>query len=109
MSAGTECEIAAADLRAGSLIRIRGKQQGIVVRCNHGEVWLTGTNDPEDHVLLAGHTLLWQNRGAVYVQALTDARLSVGAVAGEPAEKSGGAGRGLYQVLSWIGRGFARA
>ena len=108
MSAGTDCEIAAADLRAGSLIRIRGKQQGIVVRCNHGEVWLTGTNDPQDHVLLAGHTLLWRNRGTMYVQALTDAHLSVGAAA-EPVEKTGGAGRGLLQVLSWIGRGFARA
>ncbi len=108
MSAGTDCEIAAADLRAGSLIRIRGKRKGIVVRCNHGEVWLTGTNDSQDHVLLAGHTLLWRNRGTMYVQALTDAHVSVDGGA-ETTEKSGGAARGLFHVLHWIGRGFARA
>ncbi|AKF84193.1 hypothetical protein MFUL124B02_40860 [Myxococcus fulvus 124B02] len=66
-------------LREGSLWsrRIQG-DEGLLLTCTEGRLWLTFESDPRDYVLERGSSVPLDHGGQVVVQALRSARFCLG-------------------------------
>lgn len=61
-------------LPAGSILRADGP---VTLRCTHGSLWITQSNDSQDHLLSAGQQWHTARPGRIVVQALTPATLTL--------------------------------
>jgi hypothetical protein len=52
---------------------------GTVIFCKKGIVWVTQTNDLEDHILYPGDKFVSDRRGKVVIQAMRDSAVRIGA------------------------------
>jgi Protein of unknown function (DUF2917) len=72
----TDLKLALTHLAKGELLPLRnGLGKGIAVF--DGDVWITQEADPQDHVLAAGESFVFDKGGHTVAQALSDARVLV--------------------------------
>lgn len=64
-------------LRGQELIRMRGDHTGTVISCREGTLWLTQTNRPGDHLILAGEAFSIDRTGRILISALEDSVCAV--------------------------------
>jgi len=64
-------------LRGQELIRMRGDHTGTVISCREGTLWLTQTNRPGDHLILAGEAFSIDRPGRILISALEDSVCAV--------------------------------
>jgi hypothetical protein len=65
-------------IRARSVHRIENGK-GKRISCARGVTWVTQERDPRDIILVAGHSIVLDQRGLAVVFALKDAVITVGA------------------------------
>ncbi len=63
-------------LAAGELLRLEAPE-ALEVRCESGRLWITETDRPDDVWLRAGESALLRGEGAVVLEAVEGARLSL--------------------------------
>jgi hypothetical protein len=51
---------------------------GTVIFCKKGIVWVTQSNDVEDHILYPGEEFVSDRRGKVLIQAMREAAVRIG-------------------------------
>jgi hypothetical protein len=50
---------------------------GMTVACEHGLVWVTEANNPQDYMLRPGKSMVIRKRCDVLIEALSDAEVSI--------------------------------
>ncbi len=58
------------DLDGLELLKLEVGQAGARVLCTTGTLWLTQPGDPQDHLLKAGQSFTFNQRGIILVQGL---------------------------------------
>ena len=64
-------------LSGRGLYDLAGYRPGTVIFCKKGIVWVTQTNDAEDHILYPGDEFASNRRGKVVVQAMRDSAVRI--------------------------------
>jgi len=64
-------------LKKGETVSVTAGPEGCFLRMDQGSVWLTRYDDPRDYCLKSGDTFAVRAPGAVVIEALEDAALSL--------------------------------
>ena len=64
-------------LTDGELLAMRGDRRGTRLESLAGGLWVTQSDDPEDHWLPAGQTIVVSRKGKVVVSGVPQARVRV--------------------------------
>ena len=83
-------------LKRGETVAVTAGSEGCSLRMDQGCVWLTRYDDPRDYFLKSGETFAVSAPGAVVIEALEDAAISLEyACTGRPARATIQIGFGL--------------
>jgi hypothetical protein len=67
----------AANLPAGSLLRLDGDSRGRLIHCRQGALWVTQPGDAEDHVVRVGEAFTVTRPGRLVIQVLEPAAFQI--------------------------------
>jgi hypothetical protein len=60
-----------------TVMSLAGRRRGLTFRCHAGNLWLTRTGDPADHLLAPGDTRQVKGLGRIVLQSLTESVVSI--------------------------------
>jgi hypothetical protein len=64
-------------LQPRELLTLNHPVRRTTIECKQGTLWVTGSDDKEDHVLAPGQSYLPRNNRKVVIEALDSARLDI--------------------------------
>lgn len=64
-------------LFSGELFKMEGDRRTTRITCRKGVLWITQTDDPQDHLLLAGESFTINRPGHILIQGMPEAIASI--------------------------------